>query len=415
MFTFLIKETLLITLLFLIPQPGPLATSDPWEPRAHEIILTGTYQGLEDDLLCFKTEEALGKYPYIPEIAVGLIGPHSGKLIPLSQFPVAKPAQIIMTPNGTVRALFNRLTSLACLPGTTLKQGLLASLSPTEKHYTLFNLEQGLSLHNLTTEAEAIFLTNDLPSAWNSSGTQIAFVQENSLVLYEITRQLKKTYPLPSPQEGLSRVIFSLAWSPLDDKLLFTFLEEEAQQSSALLQVMIMDQQGQFLGSTFWENPGPFCWLSNEEILLISNPGPLEKGEIIIWNCQTGEKKTLQTNLNGFCHNLCLHPTNSFLAFTFYLPENQQENLYLYKPTQSQLTKIKSSIFPLTNLQWGPQNTLVYGDEINNTIIMINDSGEEIAEFGGFLPPQAVQERLLYFPEKPQEKPLPLFLSPHLL
>ncbi|MDD2432311.1 MAG: WD40 repeat domain-containing protein [Clostridia bacterium] len=353
------------------------------------------------------------KYTFSSNALFALMGLYSGKLVPLPQFPKEIPVQIILDRTGTIRAMRNQLEQLNFVPGIKLKNwGHLATLSPQEEHYTLFDLWQGLFLCDLKKEKKPVFLSTQPSCAWNNKGTKIAYADEHYLGVYDIPKNIKKTYPFPPNNLGMIRVVFSIAWSPQDDKLLYAFLEDYPQQGSNLFQITIIDKQGKELGTKLLQHLGPLCWLSDEEILLVANPSSQKTGEIIIWNYQTNKSTILFDNLTGACNNLCFNQSSSSLAYTLSRDETGEKELYLYTLTQSKPTKIKSLIFPIHNLQWTKDNTLIFWEEINNSINIIKKTGEEITKFKGFLPPKSVEHRFLYFPEEPKEEPLPLFLSP---
>ena len=410
------KRLFSITLLLLfltIPTNSLAETYDPWEIKKGERSLHGLYLGYKHNLIYLKIQDKLLNNPFSSDALFALMGLHSGRIVSLSQFPQEIPVQIILNHTGTIRAMRNQLEPLDFIPGTALENwGHLATLSPQEKYYTLFDLWQGLFLYSLTEEKKPIFLSTQPSCTWNNKGTKLAYADHHYLGVYDPLKNIKKIYPFPQNNLGTVKVIFSIAWSPLDDKLLYAFLEDYPQQGSDFFQIKIIDNKGKELATKFLQHLGPLCWLSDKEILLVLNPNSQETGNFIIWNYQTNKTTILFDNLAGICNNLCFNHSSSSLAYTIFRDEDGQEDLYLYNLTDKNPTKIKSFILPIHNLQWTKDNTLIFWEEINNSISIIKTTGETLTKFKGFLPDKSVANKFLYFPEEPKEEQLPLYLSP---
>jgi hypothetical protein len=410
------KKIFILTLFLLflaIPSNSLAETQEPWETKKNECSLHGLYLGYKQNLIYLKTQNKLLKYPFSSDALFALMGLHSGRLVSLPQFPQEIPVQIILDHNGTIRAMRNQLEPPNFIHGTALENwGHLATLSPHEKHYTFFNLWQGLFLCNLEKEKKPIFLSTQPSCTWNNKGTKLAYADEHYLGIYDTQKNIKKIYPFPSTNPGTVRVVFSIAWNPQDDKLLYTFLEDYPQQGSDIFQITVIDNKGRELATKILQHLGPLCWLSDKEILLVLNPNQQTTGKFIIWNYQTNKTTILFDNLTGVCNNLCFDHSSSSLAYTIFRDEDGQEELYLYSLTHKKPTKIKSFVFPIHNLQWTKENTLIFWEETNNSINMIKKTGETLSKFTGFLPEKSSAYKFLYFPEEPKEEPLPLFLSP---
>lgn len=410
-----IKKLFTLTLLLFlltIPTNSQAETQEPWEAKKNELSLQGLYLGFKQNLIQIKINDKLSEYPFSSEAIFALMGLHSGKLISLPQFPREIPVQIILDPTGTIRAMRNELEQHTFIPGTVLEGwGHLATLSPNEKYYTLYNLWEGLFLHNLEGKKPPVFLSTQPLCTWNSQGTELAYADQHCLGIFNPQSNIKKIYPFPQNNLGTVRVVTSIAWSPQNDKLCYAFLEDFPQQGSDFFQIIIQDKNGKKLAAKTIENLGPLCWLTEEVILIVVNPSEQETGQIILWNYQTDKATFLVEELTGLCNNLCFNQQSSSLAYTMAKNENGQEELYLYTLAHKKSTKIKSFVFPLSNLQWAQDNHLIFWEEINNSINIINETGETIKKLTGFLPEKSAAHKFLYFPEEPGEEPLPLYLS----
>jgi hypothetical protein len=214
------------------------------------------------------------------------------------------------------------------------------------------------------------------------------------------------------------RAVTSLAWNPLDDRLLYTYLEDFPQQGSDFMQITVLDHSGKELATKTVENLGPVCWLTKDIIAIVINPSFLfnpsaedETGKIILWNYQTDQTTLLVQDQKGSCYNLCLNQQATALYYTITNDENWQEELYFYNFETRKSTKIKTFNFPVYNLQCSKDNIFIFWDRINNSINLMKETGEILNKYTGFLPEKSVAQKFLFFTEEPLEEPLPVWLS----
>lgn len=403
----------LLILLFIIPTSNITATPGPWEAEKNELFLQGLYLGTQQNLIRMKLDDKTIDYPYTSQAIFALMGLHSGKLINLSQFPREIPVQIIIDQNGKIRAMRNELENNPKTPGLKLdKWGHLATLSPNQQYYTLYHFWNGLTLHSIDDKKTSSESLATLPlCSWNNDGTKLAYTEQNYIGTFDIQNRIKKLYPFPQNNLGMVRVVTSIAWSPQSDKLLYSYLEDFPQQGSDFFQLSILDCQGKELATKVINNLGPICWLSQDTIAIVINPSEEETGKILFWNYQTNKDTLFLTGFTGLCNNFCLNHQTNTLALTIAKDDNWQERLYLHNMNTKITTNIKLFIFPIHNLQWTKDNKLIFWDEINNTINILNDRGEILKKTRGFLPDKSVSENFLFFPAKPLDEPLPLYLN----
>ena len=411
-----IKKLFSLTLLLLflaVPANSLAETQDLWTVKKNEHSLQGLYLGFTPNRIQIKIHDQLSEYPFSSEALFALRGLYSGKLISLPQFPRGIPVQIILDHTGTIRAMSNEQEPCKFISGTALKSwGHLATLSPTEKYYTLFNLWEGLFLHNLEEKMAPVFLTTHPLCSWNNAGTKLAYADQHYLGVLDLPQNIKKIYPFPSNDLGTVRVVTAIAWSPQDEQLCYAFLEDYPQQGSDIFQITILNKNGKELATKTIENLGPICWLTEELILIVVNPSEQETGKFMIWNYKTNKSTTIFNQLEGFCNNLSFNHKSQSLAYTTAGDGDWQESLYLFTLKEKKVRQIKSFISPLYHLQWTQDNTLIFWEEINNSINIIKETGEILKKFTGFLPEKGAANRFLYFPEEPREEALPLYLSP---
>ena len=367
-------------------------------------FLVGDYLGYQGNYIYLKNEE-INKYPYNEKTLLALKGPQKGRLLTLEDFPVKIPV-LISLKAGQVQMMSNLPQNFNYKPGTELPQrGFTASLSPRETAYTVFG-EKGLHLYYFNSK-EDLYLSEKQPSAWDNLGTKIAFTTSQGIGIYHLDKKEHITYLFPEKNPQLIRVVFHLAWSPNNEQLLVSFLEDYPQKGSDLFQIIVLGNKK--TAKLIVPNLGPVNWLSEKEIIMVSNPDLETNGKIIIWNHHTGDKKTI-LELEQTCTNLVYNPQLDLWAFTLQ-KKNGMEELYLYSVPQSRFFQLKTLLFPCYHLQWTKNNLLVFWSEADNSLTFLDCSGQKLAQFKGYLPLKAGAEQFFYFPEEPLDEPLPLFLS----
>ena len=368
-------------------------------------FLVGDYLGYQGNYIYLKNAEGINKYPYNEKTLLALKGPQKGRLLSLDDFPQKIPVLIIFKA-GQIQMMSNLPQNLKYKPGTKLPvQGFTASLNPRETAYTVFG-EKGLHLYYFNSK-EGLYLSEKQPSAWDNLGTKIAFTTSQGIGIYHLDKKEKTTHLFPEKKPELIRVVFHLEWSPNNEQLLVSFLEDYPQKGSELFQIKVLSNKK--TKEIIIPNLGPVNWLSENEIIIVSNPGLETNGKIIIWNHHTGEKKII-SELEQTCTNLVYNPQLDLWAFTLQ-KKNGMEELYLYSAPQSRLFQLKTLLFPSFHLQWTKNNLLVFWSEVDNSLSFLDCSGQKLAQFKGYLPLEAVSEHFLYFPEEPLDEPLPLYLS----
>lgn len=414
-FTFTV--TLLLMFLFL-PAHSLATTQGPWEVKKNEIFLQGVYLGTIDKLIQIKIEDKVFRYSYSSQAIFALMGLHSGKLVSLSQFPSNITVQVILDENGSIRAMRNKIEHHQNVPGKALETwGHLATLSPKEKHYTLYHFWQGLYLHSFKNNDQPVYLSTQPLCAWSNKGTKLAYADHQHLGIYNTETNTNKIFPFPHNSLGTVRVVTSLDWNSQDDKILYTYLEDFPQQGSDFMQITVLDQNGKELATKTVENLGPVCWLTKEIIAIVINPPFLfdsseeETGKIILWDYQNDKTTHLVQELKGYCYNLCLNQQATLLYYTLTNKENWQEELYLHNLETKKTTKINTFNFPVYNLQCSKDNIFIFWDRINNAINLMDENGEILNKYAGFLPEKSVAQNFLFFPEEPLDEPLPVWFS----
>ena len=148
-------------------------------------------------------------------------------------------------------------------PGTELPQrGFTASLSPRETAYTVFG-EKGLHLYYFNSK-EDLYLSEKQPSAWDNLGTKIAFTTSQGIGIYHLDKKEHITYLFPEKNPQLIRVVFHLAWSPNNEQLLVSFLEDYPQKGSDLFQIIVLGNKK--TTKLIVPNLGPVNWLSKMKL-----------------------------------------------------------------------------------------------------------------------------------------------------
>lgn len=412
---------LLLSFFLTIPTDGTAKAQNVWLPKPEEILLEGLYLSRHDQLIQIETSEGIVSYPYSSQTLIAWMGKHSGRLLTLQQFPSPCSVEIILDHTGTIRAMRNKPDNYAFIPGTALKGwGEMATLSPSEKYYTLFNWSDGLLLYSLAEHEPPFFLSTQPVCAWNNAGTKIAFTTPQDIGVFDINNPVDNTASFNEPTPEIVKVVTSLEWSPLDEKILYTYLEDYPDQGSGFFQIAVLGKSGKELAKKSSENLGACCWLSEEAILLILNSDGQETGKIIIWNYQTGETSFLPISFNGICRNLAYNRQEQVLAYT--ITNDFIDNLFIFPLSEkifstekSPEITIKTFLSPLHHLQWSKDNALFFWDEINNVITKTNKTGEILSKHAGYLPEKGLASRFLYFEEEPCAEPLPIFLSPSII
>jgi len=413
-----LKKLITFTLTFVffyifcsIPANYLLASPKPWETDKNELSLQGLYLGSKQQLIQIKYQERIITYSYEPDALFALMGLYSGTLLDLAEFPCEIPVQIILTKSGTIRAMRNIIEHHPPTQGEFLSNfGHYATLNPNEEYYTIYDYLKGLSLYNLKDPQAPVSLSSLPLCAWNNEGTKLAYADNYFLGIYAPQEKNNKRYFFPNNNLGTVRIVTSLAFNPQDDRLFYSFLEDYPQQGSNVFQLNVLDMKGNTLATKVVENLGPACWLSQNIIVFVLNPSESELGKIVLWNYRFNKTRLL-LNFQGYCQNLCVNYQTNTLAYAIAQETNWQEELSLYDLTTNKATMIKSFISPLHHLQWTKDNLLIFWDEINNTITILNEKGELIKKTSGFLPEKSVAKNFLFFPEKPISEALPLYLS----
>lgn len=389
---------------------------DPWELAKDEILVEGVFQGCKDNLILVKINDQLISYPYSSETIVALMGIHSGRLVSLEQFSSGTPIEVFLDKTRTIRAIRNKLEDYYPFEaGTAMENwGHQATLSPNEKYYTTFNLWEGLFVHSLTEKQSSFFLSNQPVCSWNKSGTKIAYAGDNFLGVFDTNKKVNQYYLFPHKNPATVRVVTCIDWNPRNETLLYAFLEDYPGLGSSLFQVSVIGKNDKKAANRVFENLVFSCWFSEDVILLVTNPSEQKTGSIFFWNYKTNKTLPLVNKLAGFCNNFCYNSDKKTLAYTITREweEGFTEDLYVFSFSDGNLKKIKSFIFPIRHLQWAEDDTLIFWEELNNTINKLDENGRELLKTTGFLPEKGAAKRFLYFPEEPFEEPLPLFLSP---
>lgn len=400
-------------------------------PQQQEITLGGIYLGYQNELLQLTVEEKLLSFPVSPQATIALVGKHTGRILPIEEFPTFIPVEVVIDTTGTVKAMRSKPEKNPEIPGISLNEsGYAATLSPSEQYYTLYYFLDGLFLHKLSNPAQnpPLFLSAEPICAWNKAGTKLAFTSPEHIEIMQIEDSQtklsrKQSIPLypsvsPAPENDFRetvRVITSLEWSLNDQHLLASYLEDYPNQGTACIQIVVFEQSGNEAAKKTVENLGACCWLSEDTILLMFNAEATNPGKGLLWNWETGETSVLAIQYNGLCSNLCYYSASKTVAYT--ITNDFVEQLYVQTLTELSLPNeptapIQKTPSPIRHLQWSQDGYLFYWDELNNTIIKGYRNGQILAKFSGYLPEKSVAAHFLYFPEEPVTEPLPLYLSP---
>lgn len=435
---FLKQLTSFLTLSILLTLPGnsntgigTTATNNVPQTQQQEITLGGIYLGYQNELLQLTVEEKLLSFPVSPQATIALVGKHTGRILPIEEFPTFIPVEIVVDTTGTVKTMRSKPEKNPVIQGKLLNEsGYAATLSPSEQYYTLYHFLDGLFLYELFNPAQKppLFLSTEPLCAWNKAGTKLAFTSPEHIEIMQIkaeqTRLSKKqSIPLYPPDSPASDndipetvcVITSLEWSPNDQHLLASYLEDYPNQGTTCFQIVVFEQSGNETAKKTVENLGACCWLSKDTILLMFNAEATSPGKALLWNWRTDETTVLAIQYKGICSNLCYCPASKTVAYT--ITTDFVEQLYVQSLTELSLPEVSTTPIqkipsPIRHLQWSRDGYLFFWDEINNTIIKGNRNGDILAKFSGYLPEKSVAARFLYFPEEPVTEPLPLYLSP---
>lgn len=428
---------LTLSIFLTIPgssNPGigaPVTNNNILPPPQQEIKMAGIYLGYQNELIQLTIEDKLLSFPVSPQATIALVGKHCGRILPLEDFPNYIPVEIVIDNTGTIKSMRSKPEENPVVPGTSLNEsGYNATLSPSEQYYTLYHSLDGLFLYEMFNPAQEapLFLSAEPLCAWNKDGTKLAFTSpEHIEILPMKARQTrlnkKQSIPLYPPVATSSdqhimetmRVVTSLQWSPDDQHLLASYLEDYPNQGSECFQIVVFRPNGHEAGKITVENLGGCCWLSEKTILLIINAEETSPGNGFIWNWENGETKELALQHQGICSNLCYDPASMTVAYTIttdFIDQLFVRSLAELSLPEAVASPLEERPYPLRHLQWSKDGCLFYWDEINNTIIQANRNGKIIAKFSGYLPAYSVAARFLYFTEEPVTEPLPLYLSP---
>jgi WD40 repeat protein len=428
----------------------------------HEIVsMEGLYLGFQNDKIQLAVEEKLLTLPVAAQATICLVGEHAGRILTIQEFPTLIQVEVSIDETGTVQKIRNKLEDNPVIPGVPLHEnGNLATLSPAENYYTLFHFLDGLFLYKLSpeqnnasqtpTDNPPVFLSANPICAWSKSGTKLAYTSPDHIEILTLNvsqttgnnptkgpgptqtasanaplkqKQYIPLYPNSNPIDSNQhecyretvRVITSLEWSQNEQYLLASYLEDFPSIGSTYFQVAVFSPNGQELAKKGTENLGACCWLSEELILLLFNAEEKSAGKGVVWNWQNDETCELPIRYDGICSNLCYNPRNKTIAYT--ITANFSDQLYIHPWEESPpkaISPLQMMPFPIRHLQWTKDDCLLFWDEINNAITKINEHGETLCKYHGYLPEKSVASRFLYFAEEPYTEPLPLYLSPHL-
>lgn len=416
--------------------------NNPAVPYQETVSLEGLYLGCQNDKIHLAVEEKRLTLPVATQATISLVGEHAGRILNLQEFPTMIPVEISLDDTGTVQTMRNKPEENPVIPGVPLhEKGYLATLSPAENYYTLFHYLDGLFLYELApaqnntgqnpADNPPVFLSTEPICAWNKSGTKLAYTSPDHIEILTLPalpanpplkeKQYIPLYPENNPINAerhadyreIVRVVISLEWSPNEQALLASYLEDLPSIGSTYFQVAVFSPDGEELAKKSAENLGACCWLSKESILLMFNAEEKSAGKAVLWNWQNNETRELPFSYDGYCSNLCYNPGNKTIAYT--ITADFSDQLYLHpweeSPPQA-ISPLQMMPFPIRHLQWTKDDCLLFWDEINNAITKINVHGEILCKYQGYLPEKSVASRFLYFTAEPSTEPLPLYLSP---
>jgi hypothetical protein len=412
-------------------------------PYHETVSLEGLYLGCQNDKIQLAVEEKRLTLPVAAQATIALVGEHAGRILTLQEFPTMIPVEVSIDETGTVQKLRNKPEDNPVIPGVPLHEsGNIATLSPAENYYTLFHFLDGLFLYELSPEQNnanqnpadsppPVFLSANPICAWSKSGTKLAYTSPDHIEILTLnvphaTGSTEKKYiplysnnnPINSEQHAdyreIVRVVMFLEWSPNEQELLASYLEDFPSLGSTYFQVAVFSPSGEELAKKSAENLGACCWLSEELILLLFNAEEKSAGRGVLWNWQNNETCELPISYDGICSNLCYNPRNRMIAYTITANFSDQLYLHPWEESPKAISPLQMMPFPIRHLQWTKDDCLLFWDEINNAITKINEQGEILCKYHGYLPEKSVASRFLYFAVEPCTEPLPLYLSPHL-
>ena len=199
---------LLISLLFLFSSTYTVAVKTPC-----------LFSGIENNKIAVITSTGKLLIPLEPETFTAIMGHQYGRLVLPEDFPAGLNVELFITPQGTVRAMRNKLNIFFLPEGRILPGwGHSASLSPDGKHYFIYNLASGLFLYSLSSDKPPLFLSNSAFAVWNKDGSKIVYPSGEHLIIYDIDKKKKLYIPLKKSMEESELIITDRDWNYSEDK-----------------------------------------------------------------------------------------------------------------------------------------------------------------------------------------------------
>lgn len=410
--------------LFLFFTTGVSALNSPWETGEGENVVTGIYQGTENNSISVVCGSAALQFTRAPQFIAAIMGNRYGRLVEPEDFPDGLQVELYITEQGTVRAMRNLPAKFTLPEGHVLPDwGHSASLSPSEEYYLIYNqLYDGQSclfLQSPTMSEPPLILSDSPVAAWTKSGSKVASPRGNTLLVFDTLTKEKSEIPLGAAAHASNLhdsvlIITDLAWNDNEDRLFYTSLQDEPDLGSDLFLLTICDSRGEKLAVKTVPCLGTAAWLPNDLILYTAfDSFELNTGKVLLWDYRLGQTSVLLPEKEGGYHNICLNKEGEKLAYT--IAGQVSENLYVMDIKKGVSQKIISLPYPIRNLQWSGRNTLLYWDQMNNLIYEIKEtkqSGQPAARANGFLPLKSVSNNLIYFLSEPWEEPQQPYLLP---
>jgi WD40 repeat protein len=397
-----ICSVILLIILSLLLSPGRADALSPWILKNGEKIITGTYSGYENNQLYLTSQDKGLTMIMESDPVIAIMGTQTGTLIELDELPQGTNIEVFINKEGKVRALRNQREAVKEATGVPLEAwGHEASLSPDGRKFTIYHYLDGLSLHDLKDPAFTLNISPFSLCAWNKNGSKLAYAAENGLSILELDTKKITNVPLGLENAEITKVITSIQWSPQEDWLLVISLDDVPDAGSDIFTLTVLDLQGNIVIQKFIPCLGPVFWLSQDEILMVTfSDISMKTADIKSWNINNDTFRSLFTSVN--LTNISYNPLQKVLAFS--IRSGIKEDIFTYDLEHNKLDKKISLLSSIRNLQWTRNNALFFWQELNNSICELTQENLLKIHFSGYLPQNAVEDKILYFLTEPLEE-----------
>lgn len=402
---------LLVVVLLIVS--NPVYGKTPWEVIDGETHLTGLFYGFADGNILVEIENELLALTLHEDVLIALMGNNSGRLIAPQDLPPGIKVEIFISGDKSVRAIRNSTEPLANVKQSDIilpLWGIDAIFGQDEDSYLLYRRD-GLFLCSISDAMPPLFLSESPLSDWSSRNI-IASTNQEGLSLYDCNTNKQQDISLPMPEEGYVQVIIDLAWNSSGNKLLYSSLQDLPNICSDLFLLSVINTKGDVLNSQIVPNLDKAIWLGDNQVLYITgNDDNLnEEYQGILWDLSTNEKRILLASSDGGYRNITYNSKKGLLAYT--LPEGPGQAIHILSLHNTTTYKLTGNLpYGASNLQWAPDNTLLFWEELNNVIFKIDMNDSIVLKLPGYLPSKGIGiKRFLYFAQEPIEEAQPIYL-----